>query len=1766
MKKASQGTTARQFWSATQRGQIGPELLYERQKEVILGAVLPLLESSDRLLDIGCADGQFSLLYAQKVAEVRGIDLGSELIRQARDQAAKTGAANVQFEEVDIFEFETSERFEAVSLMGVLTTIADDLSAARVLLRAAEVLSDDGVLILKDSVLVDADSSVTVATDSYEAVYRTESSYLALVRSLGFELLSRHPLLTMDNYQQTSILYVFRHQLPKPVEKPHSGLRVACYGSMPFHFRSLRPLSACFEKSLLSLDIAEVMAWQPDVIAVADGWSVEFWRDYCDAHGATLVAMRHGSVTRYGFAEPQYNLADYMCGSGWDIEDTLLSGVRPRQGFLLTGNAWVDQVFRLPKRVPVRDCPTILFAPTYNPELSAAVYFGERLVPLIRQVFPTARIIIKPHPAIVQYEHAFVVEKERFRDLMAVWRMQAASDSLVELIDDPEASIADSFAEADILVADRSSLLFEFMALDRPILLYSSEKRVEHWEYNPSAPGNAWRDIGLEFQDDVEFLSLLGNVFDAHERRCRKAQLERTQALHGRYQDGLSTQRVASAIANLPRVTVVINGYNEQQSQLLAENVAREWPSVRVVLIGQTLDRADVTSYANLLQWTNALEKQGKKMGLFLLLEGHYWMQPGSFHPLSIALAESGRGTFRGRRHILSAAVDTAMEDGGEAGWLRERLSRVLGRTCWQLVTYDGLIVEVAQLRSQLSEAAMEVWWHSLTTPTPASTNPLYVTPGPGVTKLVGSMHYLFGEESRLSITSDIRADWYARGRLRLHLAALEQKNYSHFPVGLTFTVNGQVLEQRFEIAEATQAFDVFFAPDAQGRAEVGIFCNGSFPGMQGLVSSISLAGTFDEVEVLPSAVESDQAERPLPHIVRLTDDLAESLTAYQIWSASRHFDIGQKALIAARDAGKEPRTQVLVVLHGNVLDAELLARTLSSIGAQLYPVAGVVVMASEGQGPTPTAADQWLPVGSWRDLPQVLESTGARWFMVMEAGDVLAEHACLLIADHVQQHPEWQFCYVDEDVQLDGVEYTNPLFKPDINLDLLRSYPYIGPRVAIAAQSYRDLQGFADDIGELGPYDFAFRVVEAYGLDAVGHIPEVLIHAHCSFGEWVSRTDVQPFIAPVVSRHLERLNVPHEIYAGALSVINRIAYGYSGEPKISLIIPTKDQLFYLRRCIESIFEKTSYSNYEIIIVDNGSTDAATCEWLQGIRDLQTPQLRVIDYPKVFNYSAMNNLAVEHSSGDYLILLNNDTEVIQPDWIQALLNHARRPEVGVVGAKLHFPDGRIQHAGVVLGLDGPADHAFIGLPADDPGYMHRMVVDQNYLAVTAACLMVPRSLYLEVGGLDEGDFRVSYNDVDFCLKIRQAGYLCVWTPYAVLMHEGSVSQREVDKSSHSEKVNRFTAEQLAMYDRWLPVIANDPSYNRNLALTKPGFELDPREAGWKPMVASLSPRILAMPADDSGCGHYRIYQPFKALRERALIEGGIGADILSPAEIDRIAPDTIVLQRQILDEQIDMIQRLKRYSTAFRVFELDDYLPNLPLKSVHREHMPKDILKSLRRALSLVDRFVVSTDALAEQFADLHSDIRVVNNRLPIKWWGSLTPHKAAFSRPRVGWAGGIGHQGDLELIHDVVRDLANEVDWIFLGYCPESLRRYVKEFHHGVQIEQYPQRLADLALDLAIAPLEDNVFNACKSNLRLLEYGACGYPVVCSDVRAYAGSLDVVRVKNRYKNWVEAIRAQVSDLPASRLAGQRLRAQVMGNWLLDEKAALAWQAAWLPS
>jgi len=451
-------------------------------------------------------------------------------------------------------------------------------------------------------------------------------------------------------------------------------------------------------------------------------------------------------------------------------------------------------------------------------------------------------------------------------------------------------------------------------------------------------------------------------------------------------------------------------------------------------------------------------------------------------------------------------------------------------------------------------------------------------------------------------------------------------------------------------------------------------------------------------------------------------------------------------------------------------------------------------------------------------------------------------------------------------------------------------------------------------------------------------------------------------------------------------------------------------------------------------------------------------------------------------------------------------------------------------------------------------------------AVGGDCLMIRKSVFDAAGGLDEQDFKQTLNVVDLCLRVGRDGYLVVMNPHAVLAvgARPSTAATAQEEALHAEEKDTF-------YQRWLPLIARDPAYNVNLTLQGVGatnFSLEPGlRTGWSAFSKAQLPNVLAVPINASAIGHYRMSQPMIELEAANRVEGRICYGLPSIIDIERQSPDVIVLQGRYSEHAIDEIPPLKKFFNARRIFELDDYVIDVPHRNAHIRNMPskQDMERMVRRAIGLCDRVVVSTAPLANALSDMHHDIRVVPNMLAKDLWGHLRSQRRTSKKPRVGWGGGTSHHGDLAVIADVVRELANEVDWVFFGMCPDDLLPYMHEFHGVIPLDVYPAKLASLNLDLALAPLEFHIFNDCKSNLRLLEYGACGFPVVCTDTEAYRGYLPCTRVKtNSTDEWLQAIRMHLADPDASYRMGDELREVVLRDYVLRGDNLRYWEYGWL--
>jgi glycosyltransferase involved in cell wall biosynthesis len=888
----------------------------------------------------------------------------------------------------------------------------------------------------------------------------------------------------------------------------------------------------------------------------------------------------------------------------------------------------------------------------------------------------------------------------------------------------------------------------------------------------------------------------------------------------------------------------------------------------------------------------------------------------------------------------------------------------------------------------------------------------------------------------------------------------------------------------------------------------------------------------------------------------------------YAQWLACRLLTDGQRNLLPDTLTAWPKVPKIVPVIIDEDGSRSALELTLQSLAAQDYPPELTLVLSTSC---TQAELDERvfrLPLqDDWQQqvndlLPQL---QGADWFYLLRAGDRLVVPALLVMAERIALSSSVKCLYSDEGGLRQG-EPAEPAFKPDFNLDLMRSYPYVGRALAFERERFLAVGGFDSAFGELAPHDVLWRMVENDGTGAIGHIAEVLLESTLDLAKWLSQSKVQDTNPLLLEAHLQRLGIAHEIRPGSSTILNRVDYLHVDRPLVSIVIVGKDQASALQRCVESLLEKTAYGEYELLLVDNGSEGVEACAWFEGMAQLGSERVRVLRREQQLTVAQVRNFAVSQAAGDYVLMLNPYAVITQSDWLAELLNHAQRPEVGVVGAKLFNPDGLVLHAGLILGLQGPAGVPFFGESLQAAGYMFRLQVAHDFSAVGGDCLMVRKAVFDAVGGLDEQDLAQSLNEVDLCLRIGQEGYLVVWTPYAQV----ALGAQPVVAAQEGEQA-RSEQEQEVFYKRWLPIVARDPAYNTNLALQGLGgasFSLEPGlRSGWSPFSKAQLPKVLALPVNASAIGHYRVTQPLIELEVAGRAQGRIHYNLPSIIEVERHSPDVIILQGRYSEGPINEIPSLQKYSSARRIYELDDYVINVPHRNAHIRNMPgKDEMEKLvRRAIGMCDRVVVSTEPLGNALSDMHHDIRVVPNMLAAHLWTDLRSQRRTSKKPRVGWGGGTSHHGDLAVIADVVRELANEVDWVFFGMCPDDLRPYMHEFHGVIGLDVYPAKLASLNLDLALAPLEFHIFNDCKSNLRLLEYGACGYPVICTDTEAYRGYLPCTRVKtNTTDEWLQAIRMHLADPDASYRMGDELREIVLRDYVLRGDNLRYWENGWL--
>ena len=864
------------------------------------------------------------------------------------------------------------------------------------------------------------------------------------------------------------------------------------------------------------------------------------------------------------------------------------------------------------------------------------------------------------------------------------------------------------------------------------------------------------------------------------------------------------------------------------------------------------------------------------------------------------------------------------------------------------------------------------------------------------------------------------------------------------------------------------------------------------------------------------------------------------------------------------------PLFSVLLPVHVSNIDE--LRGTIDSVRQQLYPHWELCVAVDAGAPPAVhTLLMEYAEIeprikiatGGTADIAQLsnlalaMVTAQSSWIISINAIFSIAAQAMIIMARAINEYEDSQIIYADEDLQDAQGLRAEPNFKPDWNLDLHLSLNLVGGFGVYRTALVQSVGGYQTGMTEAMDFDLSLRCLRHVAPEQIIHLPYVLFHGSSSIRK-ASEEGAQTLNAYFVRQQID---------ASAENIVHgyRIHYALPKVlPLVSLIIPTRNGLELLRRCIDSILQKTGYANFEIIIVDNGSDEPATLDYFKSLAKQENIRILRIDAP--FNYSALNNTAVKVARGELIALVNNDIEVISSDWLNEMVSHALRSGVGAVGARLLYPNGTLQHGGVVLGLGGVAGHAHMGLARDQLGYQGRATLTQSLSAVTAACLVVKKSIFEAVGGLNEQDLAVAFNDVDFCLRVREAGYRNVWTPFAELYHHESASRGYEDTP---EKQQRFAKEASYMYQRWGILLQADPAYSPNLTLQADDFSLawPPRvppltkpitlQTGQPPLSSRLARLVkgkfrVAYFAENvhSSTFRYRAANIAAVLNEEA--SAGemqtcaacfFSGDLQHAAQIVKNA-DLLVISRARYDPGLAALVQAFQMQGKRVLFDIDDLVFDTQvielIISTAGQPASDEVLSywygvvgRMAQALRLCNGVITTNAYLAnriKKFIDL--PVRIIPNfanaaqmavSAPLykRKWGSGSELKE--ERISLGYfSGSASHNGDIALIaHALERVMAADtrIDLVLVGHIDleqafgARFGGYLKghlanrlTVHPFVDFIALQALIADV--DFNLVPLQTNEFTHCKSELKYVDAANVGTLTIASPTYAYAQAI----------------------------------------------------------
>lgn len=564
-----------------------------------------------------------------------------------------------------------------------------------------------------------------------------------------------------------------------------------------------------------------------------------------------------------------------------------------------------------------------------------------------------------------------------------------------------------------------------------------------------------------------------------------------------------------------------------------------------------------------------------------------------------------------------------------------------------------------------------------------------------------------------------------------------------------------------------------------------------------------------------------------------------------------KYYKLTQKDILGIKKmlAELEYKPLISIVMPVYNTNEKWLRKAIESIFSQVYPNWEFCIADDNSSGPKVKEVlgeyqnkDKRVKVVFRKENGHISEASNSaldiakgEFIALLDHDDEFTIDALACLVYELNQNKDLQIIYSDEDKIDEKGNHSSPYFKSDWNPDLLFSHNFVSHLGIYKKSIVDEIGGFRKGYEGAQDWDLCLRVAEESKPDQIRHIPKVLYHKRMIEGPTASSMDSKLYASnaqlKVVSDAVKRRKLNADISYDRNHYSIRVKYNLVKGPLVSLIVPTKDNFKFLKGCLDSILSKTLYKNYEIIIIDNQGKDIICLDYLKELS--KNPKISILKYNKPFNYSAINNLAVKEAKGEILAFVNNDTEVISPDWLTEMVAHALRPEIGAVGAKLYYPNNLIQHAGVITGIGGTAGHVHKNFSKSSLGMNQKAVVIQNFSAVTAACLVIKKSIFNEVDGFNETDLKVTLNDIDFCLKVREKGYYNLFTPYAELYHHESISAKNLENEKNK---SRFLQESNYFQDKWKDTLNKDPFYNPNLTLENENFSLAHPPRAYKPWV------------------------------------------------------------------------------------------------------------------------------------------------------------------------------------------------------------------------------------------------------------------------------------------------------------------------------------------